>query len=116
VASLVARNAKIYGGVCGWVWWSLHLSAVMRYLFVSPFGTSVTMNMFSHLMQFIKRFKCSTFNVICKDNTAKNCFTVEHKEDLFMSILNNHTTLVVSNISNKTRGGEPAALRPHAAF
>jgi hypothetical protein len=77
----------------------------MRYLFVSPFGrnlASVAMNMFSHLMQFIKRFKFSTFNVICKDNTAMNCFTVEHKEDLFVSILTNHTTLVVSNISNKT--------------
>jgi hypothetical protein len=48
---------------------------------VRAFGrnmASVAVKMFSHLIQFIKKFyKFSIFNAICKDNAAINCITVQ---------------------------------------
>jgi hypothetical protein len=42
----------------------------------------------------IKFYTFFTFNVICKDNAAINCITVEHIKGSFPSTLTGHTTLV----------------------
>jgi hypothetical protein len=42
---------------------------------------AATVKMFSHLIYFIKKcYKLFTFIVICKDNAAINCITVQHKK------------------------------------
>jgi hypothetical protein len=42
---------------------------------------SVAVKMFSHLIYFTKKiYKFCTFSVICKDNAALNCITVQHKK------------------------------------
>jgi hypothetical protein len=51
---------------------------------VDAFGrnwASAAMKMFSLLIQFVKKFyKFCTFSAICKDNSAINCITVQHKK------------------------------------
>jgi hypothetical protein len=47
--------------------------------------------MFSHLIYFIQKFyECCNFNMICEDNAAINCITVQHKKVSFPSILTGH--------------------------
>jgi hypothetical protein len=77
-----------YGAYSG-VWRSLCLAGAWivesggRFC-VGVFGrnlASVAVKMFSHLIYFFQTFyKFCTFNVICKDNAAMNCITVQHTQ------------------------------------
>jgi hypothetical protein len=79
------------------LWWGLALSVFCRSLesngqfCVNEFGrnlASVAMKMLSHLIRFIKKFhKFCAFNVICMDDAAVNCITVQHKKGSFPSTL-----------------------------
>jgi hypothetical protein len=87
VATPVARNENEdmaapmvgSGGVCVW------RESGGRF-WVSAFGRNlalIAVEMFSHLIQFIKKFyKFCIFNAICKDNAAINCITVQRKKKL----------------------------------
>jgi hypothetical protein len=85
VVTLVARNENVAmvgsGGVC--VWQESGVKSGIQFC-VGAFGrnpASVTVNMFSRLTSFIKKFyKSCTFNMIFKDNAAVNCITVQHKK------------------------------------
>jgi hypothetical protein len=70
---------------------------------VGAFGrnlASVALKMFSHEIYIFKEFyKFCTFNAICKDNSARNRITVQHKTGSFPSTLTGNTTLVHSYLS-----------------
>jgi hypothetical protein len=81
VATLVARNsneAMVGSGVV-----CVCLESDRRFC-EGAFGmnlVSVAVNMFSHLIYFIKIFYTfCTSNAICKDNVAINCSAVQHKK------------------------------------
>jgi hypothetical protein len=75
VATLVAKNANQALGGGGGVWRRGESGGGFCV------GACGTVNMFSLLMLFIKKFyKCFTFNTICKDNGAINCITVQIKK------------------------------------
>jgi hypothetical protein len=65
---------------------------------IIPFGrnlASVAVKKFSHFICFAKKFyKICNFNLICEDNGAINCITVQHRKCSFPSTLMGHTTLV----------------------
>jgi hypothetical protein len=72
------------------LWWGIAESAFGGSLesggrfYVGAFGrnlASVTVKMFSHLIQFIKKFyKFCDFNAIFKYNAARNCTVVQQKK------------------------------------
>jgi hypothetical protein len=86
VATLVQRNvneaivASMVGsdGFCVWqesVVWSQAVG------FVSVRLASVAVNIFSHLIYSVRTFYTfCTFNEICNDNVATNCFAVQHEK------------------------------------
>jgi hypothetical protein len=74
-------DSKKYKQRYGGAWQSLCLAGVWNlesgsWFCVGSFGKNlafVSVNMFSHLIYFIKKcYKFFTFNVICKDNAAIN--------------------------------------------
>jgi hypothetical protein len=80
--------------LCWCLWWGLAESAFGGNLVsggqfcVGAFGrdlASVAVKIFSHIIYYIKKFyKCYTFNAIYKDNSAINCFIVQHKKGLYL--------------------------------
>jgi hypothetical protein len=83
-----------YGGV----WPSLRLAGVwsqaVGFVLVRLAGIWLQ-SPFSHLIYFIKKFyKFRTFNAICKDNSAINYITVQHKKSSFPSTLTGRAALV----------------------
>jgi hypothetical protein len=89
------------------VWWSLESGGQFC---VCAFGrnlASVTVKMISHLICSIKRIcELCTVNVICKDNAAINCISIQHKKGSFLSTLAGHTTLVFSYLFKFLATGE----------
>jgi hypothetical protein len=83
VVTLAARNEKslwwdVVESVFGW---SMESGG---WFYGGTFGrnlASVAIRFLSHLTYFIKNFyKCCTFSVICKGNTATSCITVQDKK------------------------------------
>jgi hypothetical protein len=84
MAILVARNAD-EAMLAPLVGSSGSLESDGRFC-VGAFGrnlASAVVKMFSHLIYFKKKYKFCTLNAICKDNSAINCDTVQHKRGLF---------------------------------
>jgi hypothetical protein len=94
---MVASNESV-GMVAPVVWFGRRLESGMRQpICVGVFGrnlASVTMKMFSHLIYVINKLYEYTFNVICKDNAAINCITLQHKKVSFLSTLMSHTLVL----------------------
>jgi hypothetical protein len=86
------------GGVCVWREYRVWSQESGSPFCVGAFGrnlASVAVKMFSHLIYFIKTFyNFCAFSVICKDNAAISCITVQHKKGFIRVNFDGHTTLV----------------------
>jgi hypothetical protein len=71
------------------------MPGVWSQFYVGAFGrnlASVALKMFSDFVYFTKKFyKFYAFSAICRDNSAINYITVQHKKGSFPSTLTGHT-------------------------
>jgi hypothetical protein len=82
-----------YGGVCFWRESGVRRS-VLCWCVWQESGFSRSEDVFIKIY-FIKRFyKFCTFNAICKDDSAINYITIQHKRGTFPSTLTGDNTLV----------------------
>jgi hypothetical protein len=99
VATVVARNANDAmvgsGGICVRRESGVRRSVLCWCVWQEP-GFSRREDVFT----FYALHGFCTFNVICKDNAAINCITVQHKRGSFRSTLKGYATLVSENKSH----------------
>jgi hypothetical protein len=87
VSSDSKKCSRSYGGAYGGVWRSLRvMRSVLCCCVWQESGCCCSEEVFTFYLLCKEILKVCIFNVICKDNAATNCKTVQHTQKKFISV------------------------------